>query len=383
MIVFTRSYLVRTDSRLHRYMAVLNDAGVAWHAVAWDRTGHEPADPHCTFHRQPSPVGGGWRNLGRILAWNVALFRALWRRRREIRVVHAVDLDTALGATAFCVLTGTRLLYDAFDQYSDTRNLTGLAKRACDALERLCMRRAAVVLVPDACRIAQHGIQGWPNVVVLENVPTDTAAAQAARRQAVVPSRPPWRLVYVGTLEPVHRGLEDLMAVVARAPQQASLLVAGTGPLASHAAAMAAAHDNIQFVGQVSPDQALQLMGEGDVIVGLYYLSSHNHRYAAPNKYYEHLMLGKPLLTTAGTPPGQRVVAHQTGWAIAAGQPALQSWLENLEAAALPEHGRRAAALWEQAYGHYASQVLAPLYLASLGPAYAARGPASTPSDAP
>lgn len=369
MIVFARSYLVRTDSRLHRYFAVLEHQGLAWHAIAWDRTGREPEDEHCTFHRQHSPVGGGWRNLGRILRWNLFLFWALWRRRGQVSVVHAVDLDTALGAVAFCWLTRTRLLYDAFDQYSDTRNLTGRVKKVCDALERFCMRRAAVVLLPDSCRIEQHGLQGWRNVVIVENVPADTAQAQTAREAAAdLPLQRPWRLVYVGTLEPVNRGLEDLMAAVAACSQGASLVVAGTGPLAEQAAQMALQHGNIQFLGQVDPQQALQLLGSGDIVVGMYYLSSRNHRYAAPNKYYEHLMLGKPLLTTTGTPPGQRVQQYNTGWALAEGQAAIRRWLETLDGADIRALSHNAAALWSASYSHYTTQVLAPVYLSCVNP---------------
>ncbi|MCK9510361.1 MAG: glycosyltransferase [Pigmentiphaga sp.] len=367
MIVFIRSYLIRTDSRLHRYFRVLEAAGLPWTAIAWDRTGVEPEDPRCTWYRQVSPVGGGWRNFGRILAWNVFAFRTLWQRRREVSVVHAVDLDGALGAALFAMLARRPLIFDAFDKYSDTRNLTGWPARVCDALERWCMRRARTVLLPDPARETQHGIAGWPSIRVIENVPADTPSAISARREG--PARRPdgrLRLVYVGTLEPRHRGLEDLLATVAERPDRVELWVAGTGPLAALFADQAARLANLSFFGEVSPDRALELMGDGDIVVGLYYLTSRNHRYAAPNKYYEHLMLGRPLLTTIETPPGQRVEEGGTGWAIPEGRSAIAAWIDSLSFDEAAARGERAARHWEAEYADYVARTLTPLYLACV-----------------
>ncbi|MGE4340855.1 MAG: glycosyltransferase [Pigmentiphaga sp.] len=367
MIVFIRSYLIRTDSRLHRYFRVLDSEKLPWKAIAWDRTGTEAEDARCTWYRRVSPVGGGWRNFGRILAWNAFAFRTLWRRRREVSVVHAVDLDGALGAAVFAVLSRRPFIFDAFDKYSDTRNLTGWPARVCDGLERWCMRRARTVLLPDRCREAQHGIAGWPSIRVIENVPADTPGAASLRHEGLarrLDGR--LRLVYVGTLEPRHRGLEDLLAAVAERPDRVELWVAGTGPLAALFAEQARTLANLRFFGEVPPERALELMGEGDVVVGLYYLSSRNHRYAAPNKYYEHLMLGRPLLTTVGTPPGRRVEEGGTGWAIAEGPAAIAAWIESLAFDDATAHGERAARRWDADYADYVVHTLAPVYLACV-----------------
>ncbi len=381
-VVFVRSYLVRTDSRLHRYFRALQQQNVPYLTLGWDRTGIEPDTEDCRYWHRPSPVGGGLRNFGRILAFNLFCLRELWRSRKQTFCVHAVDLDGALGAAVFSAITGKPLIFDAFDKYSDTRNLTGPVKWVCDQLERWCMRAADWVLLPDACRVEQHGLEGWQKVFIIENVPAERAMApkfnpgevvehdrtirashsthclEGDARQSVSTVTSPLKLVYVGTLEPVHRGLENLLRAVAEYKGSVHLTLAGTGPLAEQCDQYAQRYANIHFCGEVLPEDAMTLMAEGDIIVGMYYLSSRNHRFAAPNKYYEHLMLGKALLTSLGTPPGERVGAHHTGWAIADTYEALQRWLQGLNRADVEERSQRAALLWRAHYADYFDRVL-------------------------
>lgn len=226
------------------------------------------------------------------------------------------------------------------------------------------MRHADRVLLPDDCRIQQHGVASWDHVSVIENVPGDTEETQFFRLH---PNQKadgePIQLAYVGTLEPEHRGIEDLLVAVEQMAGRITLSIAGTGPLETLCRERASKYPQlVQFHGQVAPDEALRLMGKADVVVGMYYRSSRNHLFAAPNKYFEHLMLGKALITTVGTPPGEKVVARGTGWALPEGLHAIRALLEQLDSQEVFECGRRAAALWEREYADYFQRVLVEQY---------------------
>lgn len=80
------------------------------------------------------------------------------------------------------------------------------------------------------------------------------------------------------------------------------LHVAGYGGLENMFAGSGTKFSNIHFYGALPSPAGLTLMASMDVVVGMYYLSVPNHLYASPNKYYEHLMLGRGMLTTVGTP---------------------------------------------------------------------------------
>src|SRR5690606_16441899 len=121
-----------------------------------------------------------------------------------------------------------------------------------------------------------------------------------------------WRIGYFGVLEPRHRGLEDLLSVAA-GRTDVELHFAGYGGLEETVASFASKYPNIHYHEPMDSSAGLSLMAQMHVIAGLYYLSVPNHAFAAPNKYFEHLMLGRGLLTNENTAPGRKVQALSTG----------------------------------------------------------------------
>lgn len=364
MLVFLRSYLVEGDPRLQRYRRALRAAGVPFRSLSWDRHATEPDTAEVRYFSRAAPVGRGFANAVNLLYWNFFCLRELFAWRRQISVVHAVDLDTGVAAALFSLISGTPFIYDAFDQYSASRATRPFVTRCLDALERWVARRAQRVILPDVCRLEQHGLAALQTVEIIENVPVD----MGVMREALPAERPsPLVLAYAGALGAKHRGLEDLLAWVVRHPHDVILDIAGAGVLSGLCRELAVGHRNIRFHGSLMPVEALALMARAHVIVGLYYRSSPNHRYAAPNKYFEHLLLARPLLTTRGTPPGDKVVASATGWAIVEGGLALEDWWAQIDWAQARSAAHTAASLWDARYRTYFKDVLIGRYVALVG----------------
>lgn len=360
MVIFLRSYLVESDPRLQRYMRALRRAGVKFCSLAWDRHAREPDTAEVRYFRLGAPVGAGFANGVNLLRWNLFCLRELFARRGQIDAVHAVDLDTGMAAALFCLLTRKPLIYDAFDLYSASRATRPWVTRCLDALERWVARRADRVLLPDKSRVEQHGFSGIATVGVIENVPMDLNAPPIPLSDTQ-PS--PLVLVYAGALGAKHRGIEDLLSWAADKPQAVTLHIAGAGVLADMCREAAARHENIQYHGSLMPDEALALAAQSHIILGLYYRSSPNHRYAAPNKYFEHLLLGRPLLTTRRTPPGDKVAEYSTGWAIGEGRAALDEWWAHFAWEEARSAGLTAAGLWQARYTRYFDDVLMGQYV--------------------
>jgi hypothetical protein len=194
---------------------------------------------------------------------------------------------------------------------------------------------------------------------VIENVPD---ADQAAFVTSPPSANERLRIGYLGTFEPRFRGLEDLLAVVA-ADARLELHIGGTGVLEPAITAAAAACPRIHHHGPMAHDRGLAMLAECDILLGLYYGGVPNHRFAAPNKYYEHLLLGRPMLTSTGTPPGDKVRADDSGWVIdAIAQPAMMA-----------QKGERARLLWQRDYADYFDRVIAGDYVATVRRIAAAR----------
>lgn len=60
-------------------------------------------------------------------------------------------------------------------------------------------------------------------------------------------------------------------------------------------------HKNIFYYGKLSHRDTLKLEGGCDLMTAIYDPVTGNHIYAAPNKFYESLMLGKPVIMVKGT----------------------------------------------------------------------------------
>ncbi|USY25035.1 hypothetical protein NIZ92_17280 [Alcaligenes sp. 1735tsa3] len=360
MVVFIRSYLRHVDGKLAKYLKVLDEAQIPYHFVGWER-GTVPAQrtSNDTYYTRPAALGAGWRSLIGIAFWNAFVLRWLLKNNRKIDLVHAIDLDTAMAVKVYAVLCRKPWIFDVYDKYSSLRYFPGALGRWVDKLENYLLKTADVGILADPCRIAQQGIDpATPSLMVLENVP------QKSEIQNYVPvsDEQPVKIAYFGVLEAKNRGLEDLLAACEQSPA-CELHVAGYGPLADLFTHSAQKHPHIHYYGAQSSVQGLQLMQSCQIVVGMYYKTVPNHLFAAPNKYYEHLMLGRAMLTTAGIPTATKVLEHQTGWAVEEGQQAIEAWLKDLDMQQVQQAAARARGVWQAQYADYFDQHYAGQYL--------------------
>ena len=121
-----------------------------------------------------------------------------------------------------------------------------------------------------------------------------------------------------------------MLNAVAQNPS-VKLYIAGGGKIESLVKEKAEKYSNIIFYGQVSSQKALEILSKSDIIVGMYYKTIKNHLYASPNKYFEHLFLGKVLLTTEGTPPVYKVQKYSTGFAIGETEKDILDFIKNID----------------------------------------------------
>jgi glycosyltransferase involved in cell wall biosynthesis len=350
MIFFARSFVADLDGRLSKYFAALDAAGLAYHFIGWNKDGSAGSDiGRQTLFPLKAALGGGWRNAVALLRFNVFLFCALWRARRSVQVVHAVDLDCAVTSWAFCKIFRKRLVFDIYDKYTAVRNISGFAGKVLDTVERSIGKSADLTLIVSEDRFVQHGFTpAQKNVRILENVPATILVEVTDRAH----SAPPWQIGYFGVLERRHRGLEDLLAACA-GRSEVELHVAGYGSLADTFEAAARKFQNVSFYGAMQSSEGLALMAKMDVLVGMYYLTVPNHAFASPNKYYEHLKLRRGMLSTAGTPPAAKIVAQGSGWAIGEGTAAIASWLDSLDEIQILAAGWQAGRVWDEKFSSY------------------------------
>lgn len=94
------------------------------------------------------------------------------------------------------------------------------------------------------------------------------------------------------------------------------LELAGMGKLSEYAKQASEKYGNINFHGMINYEEALDLYTKCDVMFAIYDPSVPNHRYSAPNKVYEAMMNGKPIIVAKNTSVDKIVERENMGFVI-------------------------------------------------------------------
>lgn len=227
------------------------------------------------------------------------LFKA---KRGDVAVF--MDLETALFGIPAARLKGVRAIFDIVDPCAQTKIRAPALQNLVDRLEVAVGRCADDVLLPHPIRLTYYADRGlttdrFKQTRVIENVPQfvgeQVEISPPALKGAIT-------IGYFGTLDRNSRGLEWLIGFVGRYPEHYRLVLAGNGALAEEMAAIASRVENIEFHGIYSPRDLAKLYQLIDFTWAYYSPRIDLHRYAAPNKFYEHLYFTRPIITSSVIP---------------------------------------------------------------------------------
>lgn len=108
------------------------------------------------------------------------------------------------------------------------------------------------------------------------------------------------------------RYLKEMANVIKQHPEF-EWHVGGFGELEDYFKKLSNNYHNIYFYGKLQYSEVLFLEGRCDIMTAIYDPSVPNHKYAAPNKFYESLMLGKPVIMMKNTGMDRIVSKYRTG----------------------------------------------------------------------
>jgi glycosyltransferase involved in cell wall biosynthesis len=321
---------------LHK--SVVHDSRVRREAKALAAAGHDVTVVHLAPADVPPeasdegylvvsalPPRLGRRHLP-LATHRLALMRRFVGAIRALRpdVVHAHDAAMLAPGYVGARLTGAALVYDSHEL------ATGVAYRgrAWAALvwlfERLFIKRSAVVLtVSDGiARKLQTLYRLSRPPTVVHNVPDQDQRAQPAgfRERLGIGDAP--FVLHQGALAP-GRGCEALVTAMTQVPD-AHLVFLGTPwpgyeGVVEGLAERLGVRGRVHRVPAVATSELLAHTREADVGVALLEDSCDNHRLALPNKVFEYVAAGVPVVASR-LPELQRLVErHEIGWTVSPG----------------------------------------------------------------
>ena len=92
--------------------------------------------------------------------------------------------------------------------------------------------------------------------------------------------------------------------------------VGGFGIYEKEFSEASAKYSNIFYYGSLKYNQVLELESDCDILFATYNPIIENHRYSAPNKIYEAMALGKPIIVCNDTGIDELVKKNNTGFVI-------------------------------------------------------------------
>lgn len=362
MIILVRSNDINPDPRLQKYIDFLTEIGEDFQVLGWNRGVEEVRKPKHEYFNLKAAYGMHYYNIINKLRWFLFIFKYLIKHKKKYHIVHACDFDTALPVYLAKILTKKRMIFDIFDWMSD-ESKKGVIYWVIGILERKVFEKADYAIICEPERRMQISVVK-DGVLVMPNIPTIRLVEISSIAEEISSQKKSYHLIlsYVGVFDS-DRGLENLLDLL-KDNKNIYLNIAGFGHLENNIKLFAKKYDNIKFWGKVDYNQGLNIMKNSDLIIAMYYTASPEHKFAAPNKYYEGLYLGVPIVTTEKTLVGEKVTKYNTGFSIGEVQNSLVNLLEDPNLSNLiKEAAMDAKSLWLNKYENYISNFLENEYL--------------------
>lgn len=313
-IAFLRATHVAPDPRVEKEVNSVLTEHPDILILGWDRDGDLARDEVLTFPNGrariirsgiKSSYGASLRTLLGMALFQLFLLRQLWKHRKDLTAIHASDLGTALSGLIMARILRVPLVYDIYDYFVDSFSVPRTVAPLIERIDTFVINRADVVIIVGENRESQLAKARPKRLVVIHNSPPNTDV------QAVRDADSRKRFVYVGILSE-GRLISELLELFSRRPDW-HLDIGGFGALEGKARQFAADYDSITFHGRLPYAETLKLEAAADCLLAVYDPAVPNHKFSSPNKFYEALMLGLPIIVAKDTGVDELVSNHKVG----------------------------------------------------------------------
>lgn len=318
----------RSESRIMREARALAKIGLFSHihllGVRSDNLpDREEISASITLHRL-GPAKDRFTSAPARIVWLICWMSAVfWFCLREpLACLNAHSLPVLPLAVLIKTVKRCGLVYDAHELETETGYSQGLRKRLAQSIERLlihwCDRH---IFVGQAIAEWYQERYGLLNPAVVYNVPDvqcpiEVDAQGGLRGRLGIHSQQSIAL-YQGLLGQ-GRGIETLLKAAQNVPEVAFVFL-GFGPLEARVCQASKAQSNIHFHPRVPHEELLQLTASADFGLSLIEPVSLSYELCMPNKLFEYMQSGVPVLVSPTTEQKQLIERFGAGLVAASG----------------------------------------------------------------
>jgi len=318
-VIFLRSTSIINDSRASKEINTLVRNGFEVIVLGWDRDGFAVNQPEqvkeykLKFFKKKATYGGGIKNLFSLLLFQIWLFFKLTINISKYSIIHACDFDTAIPAKIVAKIGRKKLVYDIFDYYVHSHKVPVKIEQKIEKAEIGVINKADVTIICNEGRYKQIEKANPKKVIVIHNTPN--IPENFEKEVSVIKNNSnKVKIAYVGILQG-NRLLEELSEEM-KNEKDIELHIGGFGRLAEVFENQEKEQENVFFYGKMKYNDVLKLESECDILFATYNPEIKNHKFSAPNKIYEAMALGKPIIVCEDTGVDKIIKENNLGQAI-------------------------------------------------------------------
>lgn len=355
-IFYIRSTSIINDSRASKEITSLLNNSYNVTVLGWDRdkkiknyndvriNNHKI---NCHFFKFNAGYGGSIKNVIGLFLFQIWLFFTLLIHHKKFQYIHACDFDCGFISMIVSKLFKKRLIYDMYDYYSDSRPMSASVEKIINRLENKVINNSDVSIICGEWRLEQIKNANPKKVVVIHNTPD---IRNIDSKNLIKSSSKKVKIGYIGILQE-HRLIIEILEQL-KNNKKYELHIGGFGKYEKHIQELANQHSNIYFYGSLPYNDVLCLEQECDILFATYDPSIKNHKFSAPNKIYEAMALGKPIVVCKDTGIDKLVIENEIGLAIEYDAEDFVTKLDTLikDKNKISEMGNKAKELYDKKY---------------------------------
>lgn len=247
----------------------------------------------------------------RLVEWYLRLFMLF--RGEGLAFVNCHSLSALPLGVLFRLVCGCKIIYDTHELETETQSFRGFRQALARFAERNLITHAeAVIVVSDSIGVWYEKTYGLKNVHVVRNVPykREFPRKTTLLRDLYGIEPEDFLFLYQGVIAS-GRGIRLILEAFARLPSDRHVVFLGNGPLSADVQSSAQRYSNIHYHPAVPTNELLEYTAGADVGISLIEYVCLSYYYSLPNKVFEYLMSGVPVIVS-DFPEMARLV-HDTG----------------------------------------------------------------------
>lgn len=356
---------ISSDPRAMKYVKYLEEKKEDFKLIGWDRDNIlESNSVHKYFKRKAGYNVGGIKAVKNRILWMRFVLKTLIKEKNNRPILHACDLDAAFPSIIYKIFFNRKaiVIFDIFDWFSATLYNQGkIVLKAFTFMEKLSIKHSDYIIICEPERIEQIPYNvDREKLHILPNIPYFSDSSFLVEDNKFKFNNEKITFSYVGGFSS-DRCISEIIEIAEKG--YINLLVAGFGNTEIENKLYSLEKcPNVKYFGKVEYRIGLNIMYNSDIVYAMYSKTNPNHIYAAPNKLYESMFLGKPIFSTKGTIVERKIDNMKNGYT---SEESVAEILENINIIKdkeLQEKGNNAKQLWDNTYSNYVNNFFENVY---------------------